>query len=192
MKHRIFIAFLLVLAIGTVYGQRKGTSTTGIKFGYNSSSVRVDDQSETNHKDGFHLGLVNESFISEHLSLQFELMYSQQGYEVENPNYRLTQRLNFINLPLMLKVYPVKSFYFEVGPQIGYAISHKEDFESFLVNNTREFEPNSFTWGANAGLGFRITEQFSIEGRYHYGLGEVVSDTDYFNNVFQLSAVLRF
>ncbi|MFD0963313.1 porin family protein [Pseudofulvibacter geojedonensis] len=167
-------------------------SSVGLKAGYNSSSVRTDSGSEANHKSGFYIGFFGESFVGKSISIQPELMYSQQGYEVETSSYTYTQKLNYINLPIMIKVYPVEGFYLELGPQIGYAISHKEEFDSSLINSSREFEPNSFTWGLNGGIGFVTKGGFGINARYHYGLGEVINDSNYFNNVLQIGVALHF
>lgn len=191
MKHRILNILVIVLVTSVAYSQNKGASNSGIKAGYNISSVRNSDQSETNHKNGFHAGLYNEYFISNNVAFQTELVYSQQGYEVQNSSYKLTQELDYINLTTMFKMYPVKFFFVELGPQLGYAISHTERIESF-INSTREFTPNSFTWGLNAGVGLVSKGGFTLSGRYYYGLGEIVNDTEYFNNVLQFSVAFKF
>jgi hypothetical protein len=44
-----------------------------------------------------------------------ELLYSQQGYEIKDANGTFT-KLDYINLPILLKAYPSK-FLFEAGPK---------------------------------------------------------------------------
>lgn len=191
MRNKILSTLVIGLLTIISYGQSKGTSNSGIKAGYNLSSIRNSDQSETNHKSGFHAGFYNEYFVANNFAFQTELLYSQQGYEVENSSYKLTQELDYINLATVFKIYPVKFFYVELGPQLGYAISHKERVESF-INSTRTFTPNSFTWGLNAGVGLVSKGGFTVSGRYYYGLGEIVNDTEYFNNILQLSVAFKF
>ena len=47
---------------------------------------------------------------------------------------------------MMLKLYPDNNFFLEAGPQIGLAISHKEEFNG-LFDISEEYEPNNFDWG---------------------------------------------
>lgn len=167
-------------------------SSFGIKGGYNLASVRNSDGDETDQRHGLHIGFFNESALSNFLSVQTELTYSQQGYEFENSNYRLTQKIDYINLPLMLKLYPTKVFYLEAGPQIGYAISHKEEVEAFGLSSTNTYEPNSFDWGMNFGVGFKSEMGIVLGARYHYGLGKIYDETNYYNNVLQFSLGFEF
>ncbi|MDP2069508.1 MAG: porin family protein [Lutibacter sp.] len=167
-------------------------SSFGIKGGYNLASVRNSDGDETDQRDGFHIGFFNESALSNLLSIQTELTYSQQGYQFENSSYRLTQKIDYINLPLMLKLYPTNVFYLEAGPQIGYAISHKEEVETFGLSSTNTYEPNSFDWGMNFGVGFKSEMGVVLGARYHYGLGKIYDETSYYNNVLQFSLGFEF
>lgn len=191
MNNKFLFTLVAVCSFSFGFSQTKGTSNSGIKAGYNVSSVRNNDQSESNHKSGFHVGFYNDYFFSDDFSFQTELFYSQQGYQVENSSYKLTQDLDYINIATMFKAYPIEFFFIELGPQIGFAISHKEKMESF-INSSRAFNPNSFTWGMNAGVGLVTKGGFTVSGRYHYGLGEVVDETEYFNNVFHLSLAFQF
>jgi opacity protein-like surface antigen len=85
-------------------------SNAGIKGGYNLAAVRFDGSGETGQRHGFHIGVYGESFISESFSIQPELLYSQQGYEIKDAN-GFTQKLDYINLPILLKAYPSKNFF---------------------------------------------------------------------------------
>ena len=162
-------------------------SNGGIKGGYNLASVNFDGNGETDQRNGFHIGVYGESFISNSFSIQPELMYSQQGYEIKNANGTFTQKLDYINLPIMLKAYPSKNFFLEAGPQVGLAISHKEVYEGF-INATQEYDPNKFDYGVNFGAGFKTDAGISLGVRYHLGLGDLYDSNDKaFNRVLQFS-----
>jgi hypothetical protein len=163
-------------------------SNAGIKGGYNLAAVNFDGNGETGQRHGFHVGVYGESFISESFSIQPELMYSQQGYEIKdsNGNVTFTQKLNYINLPIMLKVYPAKSFFLEAGPQIGLAISNKEEYSGFF-NSSQEYNPNNFDWGMNFGAGFKTDSGISFGARYHLGLGDLYDEAKAYNRVWQFS-----
>jgi hypothetical protein len=161
-------------------------SNGGIKGGYNLAAVSFDGDGETEQRHGFHIGVYGESFISESFSIQPELMYSQQGYKITNSSGTFTQKLDYINLPLMLKAYPSKNFFLEAGPQIGLAISHKEEYDG-LFSGSQEYDPNNFDWGVNFGGGFKTDSGISLGVRYHLGLGDLYDEGKAQNRVLQFS-----
>jgi hypothetical protein len=132
------------------------------------------------------VGFYGESFLNESISIQPELTYSQQGYKVTNGSSTFTQKLDYINLPIMLKAYPVQNFFLEAGPQIGLAISHKEEYTG-LFSGTTEYEPSNFDWGLNFGGGFKFDSGISLGVRYHLGLGDLYDEGKAQNRVLQFS-----
>lgn len=186
---KIYSTLVLILGIATsVSAQDTAThqSNAGIKGGYNLAAVSFDGDGETGQRHGFHIGVYGESFISESFSIQPELMYSQQGYEIKDANGTFTQKLNYINLPVMLKAYPSKNFFLEAGPQIGLAISHKEEYDG-LFSSSQEYDPNNFDWGMNFGAGFKTNSGISLGMRYHLGLGDLYDEGKAQNRVWQFS-----
>jgi hypothetical protein len=147
--------------------------------------VSFDGEGETGQRHSFHIGLYGESFLINSISIQTELLYSQQGYEIRSANSTYTQKLNYINLPILLKVYPSAHFFLETGPQIGLAITHKEEFEGGLFDTTKEYNPSSFDWGINFGGGFKTDTGVSLGARYHLGLGDVYNEGHPKNRIWQ-------
>ena len=96
------------------------------------------------------------------------------------------QKLDYINLPVMLKAYPSKNFFLEAGPQIGLAVSHKEVYEG-LFNASKQYDPNNFDWGMNFGAGFKTDSGISLGVRYHLGLGDLYDNDKAHNRVWQFS-----
>ncbi|MBT8267303.1 MAG: PorT family protein [Bacteroidia bacterium] len=165
------------------------SSTAGLKGGYNLAAVSYDDDSETGQRHGFHIGFYGESFLSKAVALQLEVNYSQQGYELKDGGGTFTQKLNYINLPVMLKIYLDTNFFLEVGPQVGLAISHKEEFDSNfnLFDTSQEFDPQNFDWGVNFGGGFKTDTGVTIGVRYHSGMGDIYDEGNPKNRVWQFS-----
>lgn len=186
MKIKYVTIALFLCIITTINAQNNPTprSYVGIKGGYNLAAVSFDGEGETDQRHGFHIGVYGESFISENFSIQPELLYSQQGYEIADSNGTFTQKLDYINLPLMLKAYPSKNFFLEAGPQIGLAISHKEEYDG-LFSSSQEYDPKSFDWGLNFGGGFKTDSGFSFGVRYHLGLGDLYDQEKAQNRVWQ-------
>ncbi|MFV8345836.1 porin family protein [Flavobacterium sp. ZB4P13] len=184
-----FLAIALFIGIGATMNAQDSAipkSNGGIKGGYNLAAVSFDGDGETEQRHGFHIGVYGESFISESFSIQPELMYSQQGYEITNSSGTFTQKLDYINLPIMLKAYPSQNFFLEAGPQIGLAVSHKEEYDGFF-SGSQEYDPNNFDWGLNFGGGFKTNSGISLGVRYHLGLGDLYDDDKAQNRVWQFS-----
>ncbi|WP_411768583.1 porin family protein [Winogradskyella sp. A3E31] len=175
----------LILSLNAQDGTTKRKSNAGLKGGYNLAAVSFDGEGETGQRSSFHIGLYGESFLNENISIQPEIQYSQQGYKVESGNSTFTQKLNYINLPIMLKGYLSSNFFLEAGPQIGLAISHKEEFEGSLFEGESEFDPNSFDFGVNFGGGFKTVSGVSLGARYHLGLGDIYDEGSPKNRVWQ-------
>ncbi|WP_430467628.1 porin family protein [Winogradskyella ouciana] len=197
MKTRILTISMIFCAFLSINAQddtNTNTSNFGIKGGYNLAAVSFDEDSETGQRHGFHIGFYGESFLTESIALQVELMYSQQGYEIEDNGGTFTQKLDYINMPLMFKMYPDDNFFLEVGPQVGLAISHEEEFDSNfnLFDTSQEFEPSSFDWGVNFGGGFKTDSGVSLGVRYHLGLGDIYDEGSPKNKMWQFSIGFDF
>lgn len=190
----ISMIFCALLSINAQDDTNTNASNFGIKGGYNLAAVSFDEDSETGQRHGFHIGFYGESFLTESIALQVELMYSQQGYEIEDNGGTFTQKLDYINMPLMFKMYPDENFFLEVGPQVGLAISHEEEFDSNfnLFDTSQEFDPSSFDWGVNFGGGFKTDSGVSLGVRYHLGLGDIYDEGSPKNRMWQFSIGFDF
>lgn len=186
MKKRTYLAIALFFgAITMSQSQNYNRKMSGgIKGGYNLAAVSFDGNGETDQRHGFHIGVYGESFISESFSIQPELLYSQQGYEIKDASGTFKQKLDYINFPVMLKAYPARNFFLEAGPQIGLAIKHKEEYDGFF-SSSQEYEPDSFDWGLNFGAGFKANSNISFGARYHLGLGDLYDNSKAYNRVWQ-------
>ncbi|QOD59794.1 PorT family protein [Polaribacter haliotis] len=195
MKTIYLTIALIIASIATLNAQdNKNKATAGIKGGYNLSSVSFDGSSETAKLHGFHIGVYGESYIGKIFSIQPEIIYSQQGYKIVDDSGTYTQKLDYINIPLMLKLYPIKSFFLEAGPQIGFSISHKETFDSgfVLYDTSEEFEPKNFDWGVNLGAGFKSDAGVSLGARYHIGQNDIYDQDKPKNRVWQIYLGFEF
>ena len=99
------------------------------------------------------------------------------GQDVKN-------ELGYITIPVMLKFNLSDNITLELGPQAGFLLSEKNEFD---VEKT-----DTFDFTANAGLGLKITKSLFAQARYGLGLTEIKSDSKIKNSVFQLSLGLLF
>ena len=130
----------------------------------------------------------NGQATENHLGLQAELNYAQQGWEEEfeeQPEYQYSRTINYIELPFLTHIYfggKRFKFFFNLGPKIGYALSES------TKSNLNGAEPNrnnmqhdmpiekKFDWGLCGGPGLELSTgigHFLLEGRYYYALGDI-------------------
>jgi len=185
MKKTFLAAVLFIATSATIQAQ---LLQLGVKGGVNFASQTGDAFPEQNFdKEGitsFHAGLVAEIKLLEKFSVQPELLYSTQGATYKNAIQEYKNELGYISIPVMAKFYLTDSFSLEVGPQASFLVSEKNDFD---VEDAETFE-----FGLNAGLGFKITKNFFLQGRYGLGLTEASKNADIKNSTVQLSAGFMF
>lgn len=177
MKFKFLVIAMLFSVIA--FSQEK-ESYFGIKAGYNLSSLRNGD---ADNRNGFHIGIYGEHEISENVSFQPELVYSQLGFK---DSASKTVKMDYIQIPLMFKGYIFKPLYVELGPQIGVNINKKEETDFVFGTSTKTTEPNTFDWGINGGVGFAINPGITLGVRYYHGLSSAYKDADEFNTLYQV------
>jgi len=186
MKKILLTAVLFLAASAAIHAQ---LVKFGVKAGVNFANQTGDTNFESNDfsKEGitsYHAGLVAEIKLLDRFAIQPELLYSTQGATYKNAVSEFKNELGYISIPVMAKFYLTDSFSLEVGPQASFLLSQKDD-----VNFE---EPETFEFGVNAGLGFKLTENFFIQGRYGLGLTEASKNADVKNSTVQLSVGFMF
>ena len=154
----------------------------GVRAGLNISTVTGDYFEDAKPLTGFYAGVFKEiTLVPELLFLQPELQYSMQGCKSEDTNFSI----NYINIPVVAKVYILKTISLEAGPQIGFKIK-----DNFPGNTGDDIE--TFDTAFVGGLGLNFPLGLSINARYALGLSEIVKDSDTKNQVIQLGAAFKF
>ncbi len=131
---KITLLLVTVFTIGFVNAQDKENMSFGVKGGLNVSSITNADQDGVNSKSliGFHVGFFGEFMISDKFAIQPELLYSAQGVKLDFDGDNGDLKLDYINIPVMAKYYVADAFSLELGPQIGFLVSAKENLEGCL------------------------------------------------------------
>lgn len=200
---KLVLAALAVFAIGnSAFAQQE------VKFGPKAgvNFANLSGQDDSNMLTGFHVGAVAEIKFNEKFSVQPEVLYSAQGskYEVSNSigSYKATQKLDYINVPIMAKYYVAEGFSVEAGPQVGFltkAELTQEGNIAGIVNgeSTRDNKDtyNSVDFGVNFGLAYDLPAGLFFNARYNLGLSDVVKDNNgdaIKNNVIQVGLGYKF
>jgi hypothetical protein len=160
--------------------QQEGVTTAstprfGIKGGLNSARESA-DSGDTDYRTGIHLGFLVEIPISRRLDIQPELVYSMQG----GKSGSTTDKLDYINLPVMLKIYvnQSRSFSIDVGPQVGYLVNSNL--------NTYYVTENKIDVAVCLGVSYKFSEQFFASLRGNVSVTTIVDNYSHKNNVGQL------
>jgi hypothetical protein len=180
MKNTIlFTAVLLIVAINCQAQLLQIGAKAGLNYA-NFSGTYI----QTDALTSYHAGIIAEVKLLDKFAIQPELLYTTQGASYKDGINEIKNELGYIAIPVLAKLYLSKSFSLELGPQASFLLSEKNKFDA---NDT-----NTFDFAVDFGLGFKVTKNIFIQGRYVLGLTEVAQDAKAKNAVLQLSAGLMF
>lgn len=186
--------FILIAAAFLTTGAFAQNIEYGIKGGFNMASLT--DVDDAKFKPSFYLGGFVEFGINDFLSIQPELVYSRQGVYHKHSGTKSWSRMNYLNLPVMFKLYVLEDLSLDLGPQFGYMLNAKSKVKfggatvKSDINDTKDFDV-SF----GMGLSYKICSNFDISARYNLGLTETFDHTGgdkVKNSVIQFGVGYRF
>lgn len=189
-KYLISLAVLLAMAFAST---ALAQSSFGLRAGVNFPNIhRVfpedDVDFESLDNPGFTAGLVAEIGITPMFAIQPELLFTQQGYRLEEDFMKETMkasiRYNYLQMPILAKLRlgnNFSGFNVNVGPHIGYGIG---DIKA-VVEIGDEKEEENVTWdeshtnrfdvGITGGIGANLGN-LGLDLRYQLGLANMLED----------------
>lgn len=199
MKKSVLVIALMIMS--TTFISAQEYIYFGVKGGVNFSSFNgdgYDDFVDPEERTSFHLGLLAEIPVSDRFSIQPEVLYSAQGYDISSIDGGddVEYQLDYINVPVLAKVYLFNRFSIEAGPQIGFLVHEEVDTNptgdggDFNLNDD-QFKKVDFGVGLGASYKF---SNFFISGRYTLGLTDIydIEGVDAKNSVIQAGVGLMF
>ena len=188
MKKVMFLPLLLGMVVVNAQIQ------LGVKAGVNIANFTGGDFGNIDKSPltSFHAGgILRWKF--EHLILQGEVLYSEQGAKLKDSVSEKDYKISYINIPIVLQYAFKGGFYVEAGPQVGFKVNENVPDNS----NGNKFAKNE-DFSVALGLGFNKGKGFGIGGRYTVGVtsvGESNSanyDANFKNGVIQFSIMYIF
>lgn len=179
MKNLFLVTMIGLFSATTIYAQSDDTTTQfGVKGGVNLATITGDDVGDLDSRTSFNLGLFMEIPLSERFSFQPEVLYSSQGFSI---NDQADYKLDYVQVPLMAKVYIVKGLYAEAGPQFGFKAKEEVEYESDYAEGTIDFDPDdsvikNFDTNLALGAGYKFDNGLSFSARYNLGLTSMIKD----------------
>lgn len=149
---------------------------------------------------GFNAGLVADVPLAYPLSFEPEVLFSQKGYQANTTDGILTQRNNYIDIPLLAKFRLVRGFNFLIGPQVNIPLTSTTTFDNgFTTSRESYYTDNSnksYISGA-FGVSIDLNSNVDIHARYLIDLSSNTYDQnspipDYRNQVWQFGIGIKF
>ncbi len=169
----IFVTTLIALFMTiSFYGQEDEEvlyTRAGFKIGANYANINGDTEGDARIR--MHLGAVIEFPVVKRFYFQAEILYSAQGYTIDENGEENKISLNYLALPVMAKYDITNSFSFETGPQISTlanASNSAEDTSDEFYNSFKNFD---FSWGI--GASYRLESGLFFQLRYNLGLTNI-------------------
>lgn len=181
----------IILSLGLLVGMAGAANaqtgiTFGVKGGINYSTLTGDDVTGAESKVGLQAGALANFGLSDLISIQPEVLYSQKGAQSEDDSDSKL-KLNYIDVPVLVKV-NADGLFFEGGPQVGFLAGAKSTDGNTDVDVKEGY--NTVDFGYAVGLGYQAESGPMIGLRYNGGITNIIKDGDddskIRNSAFQL------
>ena len=199
---KTFLVIAIAIFGGTLGASAQESWSFGVKGGVNFSTVTGDYFSDPNSRTAFNLGVLAEIPVADRISIQPEVLYSAQGYDVASidednafdTDDNIEYQLDYIQVPLLAKIYVLDGLSVQAGPSFNFNVNEEIDYTPTENGGDIELEDqvNDFEFGGAAGLEYKFNNGFFIQGRYNYGFTEISEGSDAHNSVWQAGVGYQF
>lgn len=195
----LLLSLSVIFPVGKIAAQTHYESNIylGVKGGVDVSRVFFTPSVKQTFALGANGGVTFRYIEENHFGLIIEANFEQRGWKEDFENYpfEYTRTIDYIQIPFLAHIYFGQrgKFFFNAGPEVGFRIGESTD-ANFDYNNlssipdfpsalrtTYQYQlaaDRKVDFGISAGLGgeFSINPRNSlyIEGRFYYGLGNVL------------------
>lgn len=196
MKKVLFFVAVMLLSVSTAsIAQAK----FGLKAGVNIANATGDDVDDADSRLAPFFGAFINLGLGEKLAFQPELLYSMQGVKTswseDGMDVDVTEKLNYLNIPLMLKYNVGGGLNLQAGPQLGLLLSAESEWEVGGESETEDIKEylKGSDFGFNVGAGYDFGP-LGVDVRYNIGLSNISDeeDGDIKNSVIQVGLSYSF
>ncbi len=176
MNKKIYLLVATLFFTGALMAQQ---FRSGIKGGFNYSSLYVDDVEDRKIRPGFHFGFFGQSELSDAVALQTELLYTTAGnrstYRAGPFDGTVDFNLNYLQVPVMLNLKVADALEFHGGLYAAYLVGANTSSEGDFGTSFQELDRENFKdldFGFAAGFGVNFGD-LQLGLRYNLGLTEI-------------------
>jgi len=169
---------MALASVGAFAQQAPGTFSVQPKIGLNLANLSG-DYWESNLRVGVAVGAEGMYQVTDMFAVSGAVMYSMQGCKIKDGGG--TVKLDYINLPILANVYFARNFAVKAGVQFGFNVNE----------NVAPLKAKNFDLSIPIGLSYEYMN-FVFDGRYNWGLTDVIKDSGLKNSVFQFTVGYKF
>jgi Outer membrane protein beta-barrel domain len=175
---KILLTLITIIAVNaTINAQMR----FGVKGGVNLASISTSDKTvSTSSALGFHGGIVLDAPLSESISIQPNLLFSQKGFSLDASGISSKVTFNYIEVPVNFLFNATDALTIGAGPFLGYALSAsaKTTFNGQTQTTDVDFDNKSqrVDYGLNITAGYEVIEGLVISANYSLGLANINKD----------------
>ena len=197
MKKILVVAALMLSSVSTFAQHAVGSFNLQPKVGV--SIANLTELKDTDPRVGVVAGVEGEYQAIDIISVSAGVLYSMQGskyeYELLNQKYKSTNKLDYINVPIMANVYVTKGLAVKLGVQPGFNVSssNKQEVNTFAGSGSSTFDvkAKSVDFSFPVGLSYEYSN-FQLDARYNWGLTKAFENGKAKNSVFQITLGYKF
>ena len=183
MKKLLIFTAIVLFGFTNVNSQEE--IQIGVKGGVNFSTISSDNFDSFENRTCFNFGIQSEIPLCETFSFGPELLLNCVGakYSEDFSSFDTTVKsinsdlegkikLTYLSIPLMAKFYVSEGFSLEIGPQVSFLLSAKDDYVYFEESEEVDIKEyiKGLDLGANFGLGYKLEGGLNFGARYSLGL----------------------
>ncbi len=156
-KVLIYLLVTGMMACMTGVASAQVQLAVGLKGGLNFASLNTNSSIKSNYSNhtGYHAGAYVMLKFSK-IALQPEVIFSKQGQTFTFNQKDYNSNYDYINIPIMIKLYLVGGLNLQAGPQFGFLASSKGSDVSIGV-----------------GLGWDLPFGLNVGARYNIGVSDI-------------------
>lgn len=190
MKKVLFAALMMFSSVGAFAQHAVGSFNLQPKIGV--SIANLTDMKDSDPRVGLVAGVEGEYQASDIFSVSAGVLYSMQGAKANIGNLiDTTNRLDYINVPIMANVYVVKGLAVKLGVQPGFNVSNKLKVNNLDAYDNPFAKAQSVDFSIPVGVSYEYSN-FQLDARYNLGLTKVFENGKDKNSVFQITLGYKF
>lgn len=183
----LFLAGMICLSFVSFTKAQTLSPSVGIKGGVNFTNLYTEDVDDNNILTSFNAGLFVNLPVTSGVSIQPELNFSRKGSELVYDNAFASGttrlKLNYLEMPVLLKLNLTPNLNIHFGPYAAYLIDGKATNESNdgsfnFEDNISNDDLNKWDYGLSGGVGLDFGST-SLGVRYNYGLQTIGKERNF-------------
>lgn len=195
MKKILLMAVVMLASVASYAQHAVGAFTLQPKIGMNVASLTKCDGCDP--RIGLAAGVEAEYQATDIFSVSAGVIYSMQGNKYDydvlgKKTVTKTNKLDYINIPILANVYVVKGLAVKLGIQPAFKVNDQIKTSVDEGSTTADVDKaESFDFSIPVGLSYEYSNVV-FDARYNFGVTNIADGGDSKNSVFQFTLGYKF